>query len=54
MASGLIADIMFTIPVIKALLLLGLLAVSLDPEKLEAARAQLVTALSNKAKVPLL
>ena len=39
MASGLIAYIMFTIPVIEAMLLLGLMAVSLDPEKLEAARA---------------
>ena len=53
MASGLTADIMFPIPVIEAFLLLGQLAVSLDPEKLEAARAQLVKAQNNRARVPL-
>ena len=52
MASGLTEDIMFRMPVFEAQLLPGLLSVSLDTEELEEARAQLVTALYNKGKVP--
>ena len=52
MASSLTEDIMFRMPVFEAQLLPGLLSVSLDTEEQDEARAQLVTALYNKGKVP--